>query len=124
MRKSLLLLLLLLASSLASAQFQRLLPQAGELGRTGEVLPLPAVKINNLILRLVPGAVIWDQNNRTLLHSQLPVGADVFVVRDTAGDIVRMYILTDEEKIRFAVKPPPRPVPAAAGAPMVQPGSR
>src|SRR5205085_1825206 len=124
MRKSLLLLILFLACGSTPAQFQRLLPQAGELGRTGETLPLPAVKLGSQVLRLVPGAIIWDQNNRTILQSQLPVGVDVFVVRDTAGDIVRMYILTDGEKIRFAVNPPPRPVPAAAGAPGVQPGSR
>jgi hypothetical protein len=114
--KSLLLLALSLACSAATAQFTRLLPQAGELGTTGERLPLPAVKIDKKVLRLAPGAIVVDQNNRTLLHTQLPAGAEVYYTRDPAGDIRRLYVLTDLEKARFKANPPPKTLPAPATA--------
>ena len=120
MRKSLLLLALLLVSAAVHAQFTRFLPPAGERGKTGDKLPLPAVIVDKKVLRLAPGAVIVDQSNRTLVHEQLPVGADVFFTRNQAGDVARMYILTDLEKARFAANPPPKPAPTPVpvGAPI------
>ena len=120
MRKSLLLLALLFVSAAAQAQFTRFLPPAGERGKTGDKLALPAVIVDKKVLRLAPGAVIIDQNNRTLVHEQLPVGADVFFTRNQAGDVARMYILTDLEKARFAANPPPKPAPTPVpvGAPI------
>src|SRR5687768_11040452 len=117
MRKSLLLLILFVISQAAWAQFVRFLPPAGERGKTGASQPLPAVVVGNRVLRLAPGAVIFDQSNRTILHSHLPVGAEVFFTRNAAGDIQRMYILTDIEQARLRANPPPKVAPAPVGAP-------
>ena len=122
MRKSLLLLVLFTIYQAASAQFIRFLPPFGERGRTGESLPMPDVKIGRQVLRLAPGAVIIDQNNRTVVQAALPVGVDVFYTRDQAGNVQRIYVLTDEERVRLAANPPPKAAPA--GAPGMQPGTR
>src|SRR4051812_11682799 len=98
MRKSLLLLVLLLVLQGAYAQPFRTLPAAGERGRTGESLPLPDVQIGRRVLRLSPGALVFDQNNRSIVHAAIPVGAHVFFTRDSSGDIRRLYILTDQER--------------------------
>ena len=111
MRKSLLLLGLLLTWQAAHAQFVRFLPPAGERGKTGETLPLPDVTIDKRVLRLAPGGVIIDQNNRTILHAHLPVGAEVFFTRSLTGEIQRMYILTAEEQARLKANPPQKPAP-------------
>ena len=117
MRKSLLLLGLLIACQTAQAQFVRFLPPVGERGKTGETLPLPDVKIDRRVLRLAPGGVIVDQNNRTILHAHLPVGAEVFFTRTQTGDIQRIYILTAEEQARLKANPPPKVAPPP-GAPI------
>jgi hypothetical protein len=100
----LLLCMALIWAGSASGQFisQRFLPEKGERGRLGEPQPLPMVKIGSRVLRLAPGAVIYDQQNRSILHTQLPPGADVYFTRDTAGNVLRVYILTDQERERLA----------------------
>ena len=118
MRKSLLLLALLLFLEAAYGQPFRTLPAAGELGRTGEPRPLPDVKIGRKVLRLGPGALVFDQNNRTILHGLIPAHAHVFFTRDGQGDIRRLYILTDEERARLLANPPRKIAP---GAPTLQP---
>ena len=105
-RKLLLLLIFCVASAgpmAAHAQFvqQRILPANGERGTLGEPQPFPAVKIGNRILRLTPGARIYDASNRTMVHGQLPPGAEVIYSRDQSGDIQRIYILTDQELLRL-----------------------
>ena len=91
----------------------RFLPP-GERGVTGENLPLPHVKIDKRVLRLAPGGVIFDRNNRTIVHQHLPAGADVLYTRDQAGDVMRIYLLTDDEKARLALRTPVKPAPGAA----------
>jgi hypothetical protein len=100
MRKCLLLLVLCFAIQAAAvhAQQMRFLPPAGERGRTGEPLPLPLVKIGKRVLELAAGGLIFDQNNRTVVHAHLPVNADVLYTRDQAGQVQRIFILTDDEK--------------------------
>ena len=121
MRKCLLLLALCLLPAAAAAQHLRFLPP-GELGRTGETRLFPEVRIDKRVLRLTPGGVIFDRNNRTIVHQHLPVGADVLYTRDQAGDVQRIYILTDEEKVRLAKNPPPKPVPLPpVGARAIEP---
>ena len=105
-RKLLLLLILyscLAAPDPAAAQFiqQRFLPASGLRGTLGEPQVFPAVRIGSRTLRLSPGARIYDRSNRTIVHAQLPPGADVLYSTDQGGDIQRMYILTDEELLRL-----------------------
>jgi hypothetical protein len=103
MRKCLLLLVLCFFAQAAAvhAQHMRFLPPAGERGTTGEPLPLPLVKIGKRVLQLAAGGLIFDQNNRTIVHAHLPVNVDVLYTRDPPGQVQRIYILTDEEKARL-----------------------
>jgi hypothetical protein len=83
------------------AQVQRLMPANAKHGVTGEPRPYPLVEINSKVLRLAPGGVIVDQNNRFILHSALPPTADVLYVPDPRGDVSRIVILTAEEQTRL-----------------------
>ena len=102
MRKLLLLLIFLSATAAAGsayAQFvqMRYLPPQGIRGVLGPMQEYPAIVIGKTTLRLAPGARIYDQNNRTLVHQQLPPGAQILFLRDQAGDVVRVYVLTEQE---------------------------
>ena len=88
-------------SAAVSAQVGRLLPDNGERATTGESQPLPNVKLGRSVLRLAPGGVIYDQDNRSIVHASLPVNAEVLVVRNQAGEIQRLYILTAAEQARL-----------------------
>ena len=107
MRKILLLLKLfvlagvLIVAQSSYAQVQRMLPANGKRGVTGEQRPLPMVVINRTEAKLAPGAVIFDTNNRTILHQNLPANADVWFQPDLAGNILRIYILTPDERARL-----------------------
>ena len=57
--------------------------------------------IDSHLLRLTPGARIYDRSNRTIVHGQIPSGAEVLYLPDKAGNIQRMYILTDQELLRL-----------------------
>jgi hypothetical protein len=87
----------------ASAQFiqQRFLPPDGVRGTVGEPQAFPEVQIGNEIFRLTPGARIYDRSNRTIVHGQLPPGAEVIYVTDKSGGVQRIYVLTDEELLRL-----------------------
>jgi hypothetical protein len=84
------------AAPATMAQF-RTLPQDAKVGRTGETQPLPIVKIDGKLLKLAPGGVIYDENNRTILQGQLPAGVRVAYSFELGGDITRIYILTASE---------------------------
>jgi hypothetical protein len=104
MRKLLFLLTLfsaLAAAASAYAQFSgmRYLPPQGVRGVLGPLQQYPAVVIGKTTLRLTPGARIYDRNNRTLLHQELPPGAEILFLRDQAGDVVRIYVLTEQELV-------------------------
>ena len=92
-----------LVPSDASAQLiqQRFLPADGVRGTLGEPQTFPGVQIGNQILRLTPGARIYDQSNRTIVHGQLASGAEVLYVTGKPGDVQRIYVLTDEELLRL-----------------------
>jgi hypothetical protein len=88
------------AAGTAAAQFvqMRFLPPQAIRGVLGPgPQQYPVVVIGNTVLRLTPGARIYDQNNRTIVHGQLPPGAQILFLRDQAGDVVRIYILTEQE---------------------------
>ncbi|OHC82619.1 MAG: hypothetical protein A3G73_04700 [Rhodospirillales bacterium RIFCSPLOWO2_12_FULL_67_15] len=59
------------------------------------------MELNGKVVRLAPGGVIYDQNNRTLVHGALPPGADVAFTTDMHGDIARIYILTPQEQTQL-----------------------
>jgi hypothetical protein len=80
------------------AQMPRQLPQDGKLGElVGQSQPFPLLQINDQVVRLAPGGRIYDQQNRTILHTFLPERAVVLFVQDMNGDISRVYILRPEE---------------------------
>jgi hypothetical protein len=83
---------------LGHAQIARQLPADGKLGElVGQQQPLPLLQINNKLVRLAPGGRIYDQHNRTILHTSLPERATVLFIQDMNGDISRVYILRPEE---------------------------
>jgi hypothetical protein len=88
------------------AQLQRNLPANGAIGVvTGDPnLPLPVVRIDSRLFRLAPGGIIVDQNNRTVVHAQIPRQAAAYVVFDANGDIQRMFLLTPEELQRLRAR--------------------
>lgn len=90
--------LTLAAGAPAQVVQQRPLPSQGKRGELGAPLPLPMVQIGREVLRLAPGGVIYDQSNRTILHSALPPEAAVLYTTDGKGDLQRLYILTPAEQ--------------------------
>ena len=58
----------------------------------------PFVILGNKQLRLAPGAVIFDANNRTILRGSLPAEADVVFTTDQTGNVLRIYLLTAQER--------------------------
>ena len=87
------------------AQFNRHLPADGKLGElVGQKYPLPLVEIDEQVVRLAPGARVYDVDNRMILHTFLPPQAPVLFVLDMNGDVARAYILRPEEWERL--KPP------------------
>jgi len=112
MRKLLLLFILFsatpfLAASPAAAQMvqQRGLPADGKRAQTGEAHPLPMVELNRQMMRLAPGAIIFDQHNRTIIHAQLPPYADVLYLEDINGNVRRIFVLTPAEQERLDQAP-------------------
>ncbi len=83
------------------AQVQRLLPTNGKLGHIGQQHPSPLVEIDSKVLRVAPGGVIVDQNNRFIVHGALPANADVLYVLDSRGDVSRIILLTPTELARL-----------------------
>ena len=86
----------------ANAQVQRLFPaNSKHCALTGDPQPYPMVEINNKVLRMAPGGVIVDQNNRFILHGALPSSGDVLYVLDPSGDVSRIIILRPDEEARI-----------------------
>lgn len=98
-------LLAALALALATAshaQLQRMLPKNGKLGLAyGQQHQFPMVQINREVLRLAPGGVIVDRNNRFIVHGALPPEAPVLYVVDNRGQISRIILLSPEELTRL-----------------------
>ncbi len=87
----------------AQAQF-RTLPADAKRATTGEPIAMPYVKLAGKTMKLAPGAVIYDQNNRSLIQGALPPGAAVLYTTDLQGDVGRIYILSDSEQQQLARK--------------------
>jgi hypothetical protein len=85
-----------------SAQPIRILPAGGKLGNlAGGGQAFPLVQIGGEVLRLSAGAVIYDQNNRTIVHAALPEHATVLYTQDRGGEVSRIYILRPDELERI-----------------------
>ena len=91
----------LYGAPVAHAQQIRQLPVNGKRGKTGDQKPLPQVVIGRETFALAPGALIFDTQNRTILHQALPVGADVWYQGNNQGQLQRIYILRPEEQARL-----------------------
>ncbi len=93
--------ILLPAQPAAAQQQMRQLPSNGKRGTTGDLLPLPQIVIGRETLILAPGGLIFDINNRTILHQNLPPGSDVWFQLNNIGQIQRIYILRPDEQARL-----------------------
>ena len=97
-----LLLLLVVASLLLAgtgyAQLRTLPANAKRVTTGAQPYALPYVELGGKVVRLAPGGVIYDQNNRSIVHGALPAGADVAFTTDMRGDIARIYLLTPQEQ--------------------------
>jgi len=95
-------LLALVIASASHAQLSRPLPADGKLGElAGRQQPFPLLQINNKVVRLAPGGLIYDSQNRTILHNQLPEYSPVLFVEDLRGEIARVYLLRPDELERL-----------------------
>ena len=80
----------------------RLLPANGKLGDLGARQNIyPLIQIGSEVLRLAPGALIYDESNRTIVHAALPEHKAVLYVQDPAGSVMRVYILRPDELKRI-----------------------
>ncbi len=83
---------------LLAQTWQRTLPVNGKVAVVGEPMPLPLIQLNGKSMRFAPGAVIFDDSNRTILHGALPSNATVLYTTNLNGDVQRVYILTPAEQ--------------------------
>ena len=91
----------ILFGGVSNAQL-RTLPVNAKRATVGQQqLALPFVDLGGKVVKLAPGGVIYDQNNRSVVHGALPPGADVAFTIDMNGDIARIYILTPFEQAQF-----------------------
>ena len=91
-----------LIASAGHAQVTRHLPANGKLGDlVGQRHPFPMVQLDNKVVRLAASARIFDRENRTILHNQLPQYARVLFVADNGGQILRIYLLRPDELARL-----------------------
>ena len=95
-----LLMLVTACAGVAGSAFAQLrtLPQNAKFARVGDPQPLPFVQLDGNIVKLAPGGIIIDENNRSILQGALPSGVRVAYILDMGGDIGRIYILTAQEQ--------------------------
>jgi hypothetical protein len=99
--RNILLFMALLAFS-GGALADRPLPEDGVRARLGGSLAYPLVQLDGKVYRLAPGAIIRDDANRKIVHTELPVSAQVMFARDASGEVYRIWILTPEEQASLA----------------------
>lgn len=96
---------ILLVAGVAQAQL-RTVPANAKRATVGEQqYPLPYVDLGGTRFKLAPGGVIYNEHNRTIVHSALPPGAEVGYTLDMNGDVGRIYILTPLERAQPVKKP-------------------
>jgi hypothetical protein len=101
------LLVALLALHCAAAAAQiRAIPQDTQIGTIRHV-ELMVVELDGEPRALAPGAQIRDIDNRLMLPTSLPERETVRYLLDGAGQIFRVWLLSEPEKAAL----PPRPSP-------------
>ena len=95
----------LMAAGLAQAQLRTLPANAKRTTVGQQQYPLPFINLGGTKLKLAPGGVIYNEHNRTIVHSALPPGAEVGYTLDMNGDVGRIYILTPLERAQPVKKP-------------------
>ena len=83
----------------ASVHAGRFLPPAAKLGEL-KAADYPYVKIGDNVLRLAPGARIFNTENRMILPNLLPAQATVFYQLDLHGQVIKLWLATPEEAAR------------------------
>jgi hypothetical protein len=118
------LLFLLLALGTASAQQPRPVPIPdnavyGEL----KAFRYPEAKIGERVLRLSPGARVYDTRNLIIMPASMPPKASVRYRLDIQGQISQMWLLTKAEAAaaQARVKPKPKPEPPKPEDPKAKP---
>jgi hypothetical protein len=99
MRKLMLLLAFLVFA--APVWAQRALPAEAKRGTTGERQMFPLVQIGSEVLRIAPGGVIINSNNLSITQGQLPPDTEVLYQLDRNGEVLRIVVLTPEERARI-----------------------
>ena len=94
----------MLLAGISSAQLRSLPVNAKRATVGQQQQALPFIELGGKVAKLAPGGVIYDQNNRSIVHSALPPGADVAFTIDMNGDVARIYILTPFEQAQFNAK--------------------
>ncbi len=89
-------LLLLIALTTGVAHAARPLPPDGNTGQF-KALDYPMVQIGKNILRLAPGARVFSDGNRIVMHNQLPAEAKVMYQHDISGTVLNIWLLSEEE---------------------------
>jgi hypothetical protein len=74
----------------------RILPQNAVLGELSAT-SYPYVTIGKNQFHLAPGTKIYDQNNRIILPVSMPTRAFVLYKLDANGDLINMWLLTQDE---------------------------
>ena len=95
---------LLMLAAAAHAQVRTLPAEAKRATVGQQQYPLPYIDFGGSKVKLAPGGIIFDENNRTIVHNALPPGASVVYTTDVNGDIGRIYILTPQEQAQFVQK--------------------
>lgn len=62
------------------------------------------VAIDGVAVRLAPGVLIRDQDNRLLLPTAIPAGAQIKYLLDAEGLVRQVWILTPDEAKQAAAK--------------------
>lgn len=97
-------LMALLAASLAVAAWAQSLPRTiPKEARRGELTHVMqnVVSVDGQRMRLAPGALIYAQNNLTIVPTQVPRNSLVEYTLDRNGDLFKVWILTRDEAARL-----------------------
>jgi hypothetical protein len=103
MKQALTALLALIVASIAVAvwaqSLARTIPREAQRGEFTHVMQ-GIVSVNGQQMKLAPGALIYAQNNLTVVPSEVPPNSLVEYTVDRNGDLAKVWILTPAEAAR------------------------